>query len=422
MSYPRWIRDQPLTLSAEEEQMLRAQEVSEEGPGTVLRDLDALLSFIQKEREVRVTDKLRLLPLRALPEINARMSRPLQLGLQRPVQKSFPHIHGLYLLVRASGLTRVCEDARKPRLSVDEAVYTVWTHLNPTERYFTLLETWLLRARPETIGEGRPAAFSIWETYGKCRSFFHQIPEDGLAVPETDAQDWLNYWPGWHNLGLLDLFGLVSIHDRPSEPGEGWHIERIEIEPFGDALMSLLYEEFFSDFDNFLALDERRSVPVGTLQPVLQPYFPDWRRNLTAPEWTFREGTHIFRVSLGNLWWCRIAIPATATLEDLATAVLNAIEFTHDHLYRFSYRDRFGAFEHVYHPYMDDGPWADDVRIGDLPLDVGQEMTYLYDFGDQWEFNVTLEQIDPADPSVEAPVILEEGGNRPEQYGAWGSW
>ena len=422
VSYAWWVPDQPPTLSAEEKQMLRERDVSEEGPGTILHDFNALLSYIQAEGEIQVTDKLRCLPLRTLPEINARMSHPLQLGLQRPVQKSFPHIHGLYLLARASGLTRVHEDARRPQLSVDEAVHRVWTHLNPTERYCTLLETWLLRARPETIGEGRPAAFSIWETYGKCRSFFHQISEDELAVPETDAQDWLHYWPEWHNLGLLDLFGLVSVYDRPSEPGEGWHIERIEIEPFGDALMSLLYVEFFSDFDNFLALSELKSVPVGTLQPVLQPYFPDWKRNLTVPERTFREGTHVFRVSLGNLWWCRIAIPATAMLEDLAMVILNAIEFSHDHLYQFSYRDRFGAFEHVNHPYMDDGPWADDVKIGDLPLDVGQEMTYRYDFGDQWEFDVTLERIDSAETSVEAPVILEEGGNRPEQYGAWVSW
>jgi hypothetical protein len=419
VSYAWWIRDQPLTLSAEKEQILRVQEVDEEGPGTVLRNLNALLSFIQEERGIRVTDKLRLLPLRALPEINARMSHPLRLGLQRPQQKSFPHIHGLYLLARASGLTRVREVARRPRLSVDEAVHSVWTHLNPTERYFTLLETWLLRARPETIGEGRPASFSIWETYGDCLSFFYRIPDGGLAVPETDAHDWLRYWPGWHNLGLLDLFGLVSVYDRPSEPGQGWHIERIEIKPFGDALMSLLGVELFSDFDNFLALSELRSVPVGTLQPVLQPYFPDWKRNLTVPEWTFREGAYVFRVSLGNLWWCRIAIPGTATLDWLATAILNAIEFSHEHLYQFSYRNQFGAFEHVNHPYMDDRPSGDDVRIGDLPLDVGQAMTYLYDFGDQWEFNVTLKRIDPVDPSIKAPVILEEGGNRPEQYRAW---
>jgi hypothetical protein len=422
MSDARWFRDEARALSTEQERILREQEIDEEGPGTILRDLSALLTYVEEEGGVRVTDKLRRLPLRALPEINARMTHPLELGLQRPVQKSFPYIHGLYLLVRASGLTRVREGAGRPTLVVDEAVRDQWLHLNPTERYFTLLETWLLRARPETIGEGRPGMFSVLETYGECLSLLRRIPEGGLVVPETDAQDWLRFSPGWHNLGLLDLFGLVSVEDRPSEPGEGWQIERIEIEPLGDAMISLLLVEFFGDFDNILAFSGPERVPVGTLQPVLQPYFPEWRRNLGVSEWSFREGTYVFAVSLGDLWWGRIALPATATLEALATAIINAIEFTHDHLYQFSYRDRFGALQHVYHSYMDDGPWADDVRIGDLPLEEGQEMTYLYDFGDQWEFSVTLERIDPPDRSLKAPAILEEGGDHPRQYPAWDSW
>lgn len=415
-----WTRDQGRVLSAAQERTLREQDVGEDGPGTVLRDFNALLSFIEEERGIRVTDKLRLLPLRALPEINARMVHPLRLGLQRPQQKSFPHIHGLYLLARASGLTRVREDGERPRLVVDEEVHRVWTDLNPTERYCTLLETWLLRAKPEMIGERKRGSFLALEASSDCLTFLNRVPDDGLAVAGSDAEDWLRYWPGWHNLGLFDLFGLVSVQDRPSEPGEGWHIERIEHEPFGDAMMTLLHVEFFGDFDNIMASSDMDRIPLGTLQPVLQPYFPEWERNLTVPEWTFQEGTHVFRVSLGDIWWCRIAMPATATLETLVTAVLNLIEFTHDHLYRFSYRNRFGAFDHINHPYMDDGPWADDVRIGDLPLEVGQAMTYLYDFGDQWEFTVTLERTDPADPSLEAPVTLEEGGDPPEQYRSWG--
>jgi len=415
-------RDEARALSTEQERILREQEIDERGPGTILRDLVALLRFIEEEGGVRVTDKLHLLSLRALPEINARMTHSLELGLQRPVQKSFPHIHGLLLLVRASGLTRVQEGAKRPTLVVVEAVRDQWLHLNPTERYFTLLETWLLRARPETIGEGRSGMSFVSETYDHCLSLFRRIPQGGLAVAETHAQDWLPYSPGWHNLGLLDLFGLVSVQDRPSEPGEGWRMERIEIEPLGDAIITLLRVGFFGDFDKILAFRGSERVPVGTLQPLLQPYFPEWKQNLSVSDWSFREGTYVFEVSLADLWWCRIALPATATLEALATAIINAIDFTHEHLYRFSYRDRFGALRHAYHAYMDDAPSADDVKIGDLPLEEGQAMTYLYDFGDHWEFSVTLDRIDPPDPSLKAPAILEEGGSRPEQYPAWDSW
>lgn len=293
-----------------------------------------------------------------LSEINARLTHPLQLGLKRPQQKSYPHIHGLYLLVRASGLTYVGGTSEKPLLLVDKAVYRVWASLNPTER--------------------------------------------------------------WHNLGLLELFGLISVQHGSPEAGKGWRIERLYRTRLGDALLALLHTEFFGDFDNILELEEEGEMPFGVLQPVLQPYLSEWKNNLSVPKWTFREGTHIFKVSPGGIW-CRIAIPAAQTLDALAYTILNAVEFDHDHLYQFSYENRFGALERVNHPYMDEGPWTSEVLVGDIPLRVGQTMVYLFDFGDWWEFDLTLEQVD-RDMVVKESVIIETHGEPPEQYQRWGDW
>jgi hypothetical protein len=138
-------------FTPEHERVLRDLTIDESGPGTVLHDFDAFLTFI-KEQELSVTP-MHQLRRRVLPEINARLARPLQLGLKKPLQKSYPHIHGLYLLVRASGLTCIEETPKKPLLVVDDEVYQVWKGLNPTERYCTLLETWLLRGHPEIINE-----------------------------------------------------------------------------------------------------------------------------------------------------------------------------------------------------------------------------------------------------------------------------
>ena len=87
--------------------------------------------------------------------------------MNRPQQKSYPHINGLYLLVRALGLTCIEEMSRKPLLVVDDAVYRVWKGLNPTERYCTLLETWLLRGHSEIIGE-RGIWLRIPETFTRA--------------------------------------------------------------------------------------------------------------------------------------------------------------------------------------------------------------------------------------------------------------
>jgi hypothetical protein len=68
---------------------------------------------------------------------------------------------------------------------------------------------------------------------------------------------------------------------------------------------------------------------------------------------------------------------------------------------------------------MDEAPFADEVRVGDLGLKPGEAMTYLYDFGDQWEFGVLLERIEPADPKIGAPKVVESHGVAPEQYPSW---
>ena len=403
-----------ISFSSEHERMLRDLTIDGSGLGTVLHDFEAFLAFLA-EGEMPVTGTNQL-PLRVLPEINARLVRPLELGLKRPQQKSYPHIHGLYLLVRASGLTCIEGTSKKPLLVVDDEVYQVWKGLNPTERYCTLLETWLLRGHPEIIGERGRSWFRVPETFRDCQWFFVRIPGEGLPVAgDKEAEDSLRYWPGWHNLGLLELFGLISVRHGPPEPGKGWCIERINRTPLGDALLALLQAQFFGDMDNIWQLESEEKIPFGVLQPALQPYLPKWKNNLSVPEWAFRKGTHVFKVSLGRIWR-RIAIPADQTLDTLASAILNAVEFDHDHLYDFLYQNRFGVLERVNHPYMDEGPWTSEVLVGDVPLRVGQTMTYVFYFGDRWEFSVTLECVD-LDMAIEEPVVLERHGEPPVQYG-----
>ena len=69
-------------------------------------------------------------------------------------------------------------------------------------------------------------------------------------------------------------------------------------------------------------------------------------------------------------------------------------------------------------PFMDEGPWTPEVAVGEVPLVVEQTMTFVFDFGDWWEFAVTLERVDPG-LDVDGPVVLEAHGEPPEQYPRW---
>ncbi len=75
--------------------------------------------------------------------------------------------------------------------------------------------------------------------------------------------------------------------------------------------------------------------------------------------------------------------------------------------------------ERIHHPYNDEPPYASEVLIGELSLRPGNAMIYLYDFGDNWQFDVKLERIEPVNEKIKDPVLLESHGKAPEQYAAW---
>ena len=82
------------------------------------------------------------------------------------------------------------------------------------------------------------------------------------------------------------------------------------------------------------------------------------------------------------------------------------------------YTALFGALKQACHPYMDEGPSTDELLVGDVPLHIGQAMTFHFDFGDDWMFRVTLESVDPK-RVTHAPEILEAHGEPPKQYRSW---
>src|SRR5215213_2506048 len=158
-------------LSPACQRILHHQTISEHEPGAVLRDFSSLLDFV-RAREIVVSGKHQLLPMSLLAELNSRLSRTNQISLRRPQQKSYPYISGLYLLLRASGLSLVEHRGNKQFLLFDDDALRAWHGLNLTERYFTLLGAWLVRGRGEILGEDRYPFSEL----SRCRDFVQRIP------------------------------------------------------------------------------------------------------------------------------------------------------------------------------------------------------------------------------------------------------
>ncbi|MDJ0717389.1 MAG: hypothetical protein QNJ54_24755 [Prochloraceae cyanobacterium] len=161
--------------------------------------------------------------------------------------------------------------------------------------------------------------------------------------------------------------------------------------------------------------DNDPDVPIGELQPYLQNYFPDWRAIITFPKADFREGVYIFKAHLRKAWR-RLAISSHMTLATLSELIIDSFDFEHDHLDMFQYLDRFGRTIEVTHPSADGSIHTPEVKIGDLPLVEGGNMTYIFDFGDWWEFLIELETIHPNQSNLNQASILNSHGEAPLQY------
>jgi len=150
-------------------------------------------------------------------------------------------------------------------------------------------------------------------------------------------------------------------------------------------------------------------------------FFPQGELQKTLPRKAKKsvKGTFIFKVSPGKSWR-KIAISSENTLEDLQVAINNAFHFDFDHLYAFFMDGKPWSHNAINAPQCDEGPFADEFKIGELGLSVGQQFLYLFDFGDEWCFWVKLEDIKEGEPESSEPEVIESKGEAPQQYPSYG--
>lgn len=421
-------------LSPKDIATLKAQTITDGAPGTILTDFQTLLDWIGPDG-IATSGKLHHFPQKSLADINQRLSHPIDIDLKRPLQKSYPNVNGLYLLLRASGLGRVETHGKASYLKLDPDRHEQWQQFNPTERYFALLEAWLVRAVPDLLGD--TGYGNMTEGDFCLGAWRHTLSTQSTLTFDSYAkQQDLSYYPRLSNLALMGMFGFVSIEDGKPEAGKGWRIQNVTRSPWGDAVFAL-FTKTFLEHELVWGSESDPALPLNELQPAFQPYFPEWQQSLTFVSSQFRPDIHLFKVSLGKIWR-QLAIAGDATLYDLSLLIVHSVDFDNDHLHAFTYHNEAGRPVEIFHPYYEDDRFSggtpsvttNNVKIGDIPLKIGDKMTYLFDFGDNWEFQVILESLEPlpADPAQRPKTTGEDAiwelegkimaahGRSPKQY------
>ncbi|WP_448561987.1 IS1096 element passenger TnpR family protein [Trichothermofontia sp.] len=402
-------------LSEAEEALLHDLTIAETAPGTIVKDFDTLLAAIG-DRGLAVSSKRHLFPMKVLGDLNAQMSQPIAIALQRPQHKSFPNLYGLYLLSRATNIGTVVPAGKQFKLQLRSEIFASWQQLTPTEKYFTLLEAWLIRGDEEVLGEHR-SNLSIGAHFLHVWRF---LPHRRLTFADYDQQQDLNYWSGLYNIALAQMFGWMAVTSVKPSVGGGWRVKKIQPLPLDNAIVKVIERAYYEHHFSWQCQDDP-AHPWGDLQPYFQPYFPEWQNNLAgiAPL-PHQVGTYVFKVSLGEVWR-RLSISSESTLEDLGYLIRKSVDFDSDHLDCFSYKDPIGRAIEIFHPYYQhaSGKTTADVLVGDLPLQPEDSLTYVFDFGDHWEFSLRLEAITPGKPKRGYNKVLERHGEAPEQYPSW---
>ncbi len=106
----------------------------------------------------------------------------------------------------------------------------------------------------------------------------------------------------------------------------------------------------------------------------------------------------------------RVRMPATTTLDALHRIIQVAFDWDDDHLHVFTVDGRRYA-----DPFFDLDDCADEsrVRLGRLLTRAGGSIGYVYDLGDSWEHQITVERIIESDAADETPTCVGGQGDAP---------
>jgi len=415
------------------------------------------------------------LPSKLLPELNAKTSHPIQLSLKRPLLRDYPNLAGVFILLRVLDLLQM----KGKRLSVHPAAWEAWRGLNCTEQYFTLLEALLFQAQSSVLG-GRANRCEAPEAFQTSTFFLGQLSErwrefdyyESVSVfgPQGELSSWHLF--AQQQLGLIELRPREFVEqERKNWGARGWLVGAARLTPWGAAVTWALLdtlkkaedereskyaqanpeadeqESEETDLPLFREVSGEKSdspalpaaaeeeagvedepaesgpaAEFGMLQPEFHPYFPEWQNVYERPGLEARQGTHIFKVTLAG-WqgghggiWRRLAVPPGISLDELAGAILSAFRFDDDHLYDFRYRDQRGRKRVYNRPENDEGPFTTDIAVGDTGLALKDTMHFTFDYGDDWQFWVRLEQILDKPSRGERVKIIESAGKAPAQY------
>lgn len=437
--------------------------VTENEPSTLLKDFSAFIHGLIECSPI-LTPVNEFISPEALYELNKKMTHPISGIAPLADQRSYPMLHLFYHLALAGKLFQKSLGKENRFFLKQTARVQLYEGLKPAEKYFFLLETLWTDVNWDKLQDASRGEFQFRVPLA-LSALSEMRPGKEVSLKESGGGKfdyplvfgslsnillYFSYFGFWEikpdeesaKLGASKRYffaksmtpSLLGVTVAPilleARPPALWNLPsrreagELKAKPGSPLPADSMHRSFKREL--LLGVGKPKAgfkMDKGKAgEPFFLPFAPlfgdgELQRTLPREEMGLVDGTYVFKVSLRGGLWRRIEISAHDTLLNLHRSIQEAFEFDNDHLYAFFMDGKRWSREMFTSPSDEEGPHVDQVRIGELGLYVGQKILYLFDFGDEWRFQVRLEDIRMESPRPSKPKIVEKKGKAPEQYG-----
>ncbi|WP_391206659.1 plasmid pRiA4b ORF-3 family protein [Psychrobacillus sp. L4] len=411
-------------------------------PSSIAEDFKKYLNYMMTH-EVKLTKVKGYITKKDLLAIDSQMVNDKSEDPKQMIQIGYPKIHLFYHLSITLDLLRINRSTSVAVAMIQNEQVAQFMQLTSVEQYVSLLEAFWTEADWNEL-QG--------EKWGRAPRNIDFLLEELEKVPANKVLELKRFESIEHFVRdygqffyYFSYFGLWTFENddiKSNEPkrAKSTIAKTITLSPFFKEVLEALLETWdpykvedsnqgFGIFASLFNLpfeieeeEEEEVIEEGaqnseSLFTLLKPLFPigELTTTLRKAKNTFLEGTYLLKVKLNTSCWRTVQLSSFHTLLDLHKIIQRAFDFDDDHLYAF-YMDNKEYSEHCYNAPMDfNGPYVNEIEIGNLNLYEGQSFLYLFDFGDEWKFDVQVLKITQGETMEEARIRKEHGAS-PDQY------
>ncbi|MCM1040533.1 MAG: plasmid pRiA4b ORF-3 family protein [Ruminococcus sp.] len=352
--------------------------------------------------------------LNGLFHVQEKYDKPVYIQNQYPIINFFYYIALKYKILELNSAGTILQQGRN---------YLHYCNASVWEQYALFLVNILFDgtfANNERIWYSDNRA-EMWQIY--MESFMEGMSKQNLCAGVKYQCSGNSGAPYFYHLEYitpyLEELNLIKIWEKPKEEDKCKSYWVIEPLPLLKKIVKLYMNmnmnmNVYQDADLDTAMKHAyKACIIGFVQGKKEGNLLDTFEKTEVHD---RKQTIDLQVSIRNTDCIRvIRMNMDDSLYDLHEMIQTAVDFDDDHLFEFTVGH--GMMKKIYMPpavMNSNQDLSVETSLRELELRHGQTFTYLFDFGDMWQFTIKVLEI--REGTVKKPEVIRAVGDAPEQY------